>query len=139
EWAERGRASLFLIRPVRPPDDPILAAALAELRLAVTEAAELRGTGRNPARALARQIALERQIRNYCRRQPGQAELSDPTTLPALVGRLGDAVLLEFVQLDGELYAVSIAGGRTRLHHLGAAAPVYELLDRVPFALHRLA
>jgi tetratricopeptide (TPR) repeat protein len=139
EWAERGRASLFLIRQVRPPDDPILSAALAELRLAVMEAAELRGAGRNPARALARQIALERQIRNYCRRQPGQAELSDPTPLDALVDRLGDAALLEFAELDGELYAVSLVGGRARLHHLGTAAPVYELLDRVPFALHRLA
>jgi tetratricopeptide (TPR) repeat protein len=143
EWAERGRASLFLIRPVRPPDDPVLGAALAELRLAVTEAADLRGSGRNPARALARQIALERQIRNYTRRQPGQAELSDPTPLATLLGRLGDATLLEFVELDGELYAVSLAagpgGGRVGLHHLGAAAPIYELLDRVPFALHRLA
>jgi hypothetical protein len=139
EWAERGRASLFLIRPVRPPDDPVLGAALAELRLAVTEAADLRGSGRNPARALARQIALERQIRNYCRRQPGQAELSDPTPLASLKAQLGDAALLEFVELDGELYAVSLAGGRTRLHDLGPAEPVYELLDRVPFALHRLA
>ena len=139
EWAERGRASLFLIRPVRPPDDPVLGAALAELRLAVSEAAELRGSGRNPARVLARQIALERQIRNYCRRQPGQAELSDPTPFDALVARLGDAALLEFAELGGELYAVSLVAWQARLHHLGPAAPVYELLDRVPFALHRLA
>jgi tetratricopeptide (TPR) repeat protein len=139
EWAERGRASLFLIRPVRPPDDPMLAAALAELRLAVNEVADLRGSGGNPARALARQIALERQIRNYCRRQPGQAELTDPSSLDALVGRLGRAALLEFVELDGELSVVALVGGRARLHHLGRAEAVHDLLDRVAFALHRLA
>lgn len=139
EWAERGRASLFLIRPVRPPEDPPLAAALAELRLAVNEAAEQRGAGRNPARALARQIALERQIRDYCRRQPGQAELSDPTSLDALIGRLGRAALLEFVELDGVLSMVALIDGRARLHRLGPAEPVYDLLDRVAFGLHRLA
>ncbi|GIJ55297.1 CHAT domain-containing protein [Virgisporangium aurantiacum] len=139
EWAERGRASLFLIRPVRPPEDPPLAAALAELRLAVNEAAEQRGAGRNPARALARQIALERQIRDYCRRQPGQAELSDPTPLDALIDRLGRAALLEFVELDGVLSMVALIDGRARLHRLGPAEPVHDLLDRVAFGLHRLA
>lgn len=139
EWAERGRASLFLIRPVRPPDDPTLAATLAELRLAVTEVSEQRGAGGNPTRALARQIALERQIRDYCRRQTGPSELSDPTPLATLIGQLGRAALLEFVELDGELSVVALIGGRARLHHLGPAEAVHDLLDRVAFALHRLA
>jgi tetratricopeptide (TPR) repeat protein len=139
EWAERGRASLFLIRPVRPPDDPSLVATLAELRLAVSEVAGLRGSGGNPTRALARQVALERQVRDYCRRHAGQSELSDPTPLDALVGRLDRAALLEFVELDGELSMIALIDGRTRLHPLGRTEALQDLLDRVAFALHRLA
>ncbi|HEX8866491.1 MAG TPA: tetratricopeptide repeat protein, partial [Lentzea sp.] len=37
EWAERGRASRFLHRPVRPPDDPELAALLPLLRATALE------------------------------------------------------------------------------------------------------
>nr|BFE52823.1 hypothetical protein GCM10017745_62500 [Saccharothrix mutabilis subsp. capreolus] len=37
EWAERGRASRLLVRPVRPPDDPLLAALLPKLRATTAE------------------------------------------------------------------------------------------------------
>ena len=56
-----------------------------------------------------------------------------------LAGSLGDAALLEFVHLDGTLHAVTVADGRIRLRRLGPAAQTYELIDRVRFALHRLA
>ena len=52
---------------------------------------------------------------------------------------LGDAALLEFIQLDGTLHAVTVVGGRVRLCELGPVAQAYELIDRVRFALHRLA
>jgi tetratricopeptide (TPR) repeat protein len=138
EWAERGRASHLLFRPARPPDDPLLGAALAELRAAAAEVVELRRAERSPSKAMARVVALERRIRDHCRQQPGSAQQAEPVPLDALVARLGDAALIEFILLDQQLHAVSVAGGRVRLHRLGPVAPVRELVDRVPFALRRL-
>jgi hypothetical protein len=138
EWAERGRASHLLFRPARPPDDPVLGAALAQLRAAAAEVGELRRAGRSSARATARVVALERRVRDHCRQQPGSARQAEPVPLDALVARLDGAALVEFILLDQRLYAVSVAHGRVRLHRLGSVAPVRELVDRVPFALRRL-
>jgi tetratricopeptide (TPR) repeat protein len=139
EWAERGRASLLLIQPVRPPDDPVLATALAELRAAVTEVGDLRRAGHNPVRPLNRQIALETRIRNHCRQQPGMASLTDPVSLDALRAALGSATLVEFVELDQQLHAIVVVEGTIRMHRLVKSAETHDLLDRLAFALHRLA
>ncbi|SDX97009.1 CHAT domain-containing protein [Amycolatopsis xylanica] len=131
EWAERGRASRLAHRPVRPPDDPELAALLAELR---ATAEQIYRYGQAGLRT--RQAALERRIRDHVRLRPGApVEGVEPVKTPAL----GDRALVEFVQLDGVLHAVTLVDGRIRLATLGQAAPVADLVDRLPFALHRLA
>jgi len=43
------------------------------------------------------------------------------------------------VQLDGELQALTLVEGRLRRRELGPVAPLKALLDRLPFALHRMA
>jgi tetratricopeptide (TPR) repeat protein len=137
EWAELGRAS-HLQQPLRPPQDPELAATLAELRATVAEITNADGA---PAGLLQRQVALERRIRDHTRRRRGEpgARAPDPARTPgAVIEALGDTALIEFVQLDGVLYGVSIVDGRARLRRLGSAARVDDLLDRIPFALHRL-
>jgi tetratricopeptide (TPR) repeat protein len=139
EWAELGRASHLLLRPVRPPEDPDLAAALAELRATVSDLAKLRGEGgAGPLRR--RQVTLERQIRDRYRRLPAHrgAPPSQPVPGPALPDALGDAALIEFVDLDGTLHAVTLADSRIRLHRLGPVAEAAELITWVRFALHRL-
>lgn len=141
EWAEQGRASHLMLRPVRPPSDPELAAALSELRTTVSELFQLRGSGGNTAPLARRQLALERQIRDYHRRLPAD-QVSAPSRsrlVPALRESLREAALLEFISLDGTLHAVTVAGGRIRLCSLGPSARAAELIDRVRFALHRLA
>jgi hypothetical protein len=45
---------------------------------------------------------------------------------------------VEYVELEGHLHAVTIAGGRIRLHSLGRVETVRQGLTHVPFALHRL-
>ncbi len=141
EWAEQGRASHLMLRPVRPPSDPVLAAALSELRVTVSEIFKLRGAGGRTTALERRQVMLERQIRDFHRRLPA-AQAARPARrlqVRGLCESLGDAAMLEFIQLDGTLYAVAVTGGRARLCELGPAAQVYELTDRVRFALHRLA
>jgi tetratricopeptide (TPR) repeat protein len=138
EWAEREHAGLSLLQPVRPPEDPVLAAALSQLRAAVTEVAEQRRAGRDPARALGRQIALETHVRDHCRQQIGAGTVAEPVSIEALRDRLGPAVLVEFVEIDERLFAVSVDDRRLLLHRLGASREVRHLLDRAVFALHQL-
>ncbi|MDX3187344.1 CHAT domain-containing protein [Streptomyces sp. MN03-5084-2B] len=134
EWAERGRASRLLHRPVRPAGDPELAGLLAQLRVVVAD------IDRGRAVPVQRRITLERRIRDHTRLHPGAAAGVPPA--PASAGRLGAALgeraLVEFLQVDDVLHALTIVDGRLRLHALGPAAPVADGVDRVRFALHRL-
>jgi tetratricopeptide (TPR) repeat protein len=140
-WAEEGRARHLLSRPARPPDDPQIAAALATLRVIVAKIEELRKAGRRNAALVSQQAALERQIRDHYRRQPraSAADPARPVSVAGLAAALGEASLVEFIQLDGMLHAVVVAGGRARLQQLGALKPVRDLIGQVAFALHRLA
>jgi tetratricopeptide (TPR) repeat protein len=139
EWAERGRASMLRIASVRPPDDGVLRAALVDLRAAVAEVDRLGGAGSATPRALARQMALELRVRDAFRRLPSAGELvAEPVTPDRLAARLDGAVLVEFVEHDQDLYAVTVTGRAVRLRRLTASSKVYQLLDRIPFALRRM-
>ncbi len=140
QWAEEGRASHLLLRPVRPPDDPTLARDLAELRATVGEIDASRSAGRVPAKLVARQLELERKVRDHCRRQR-----SDPAApshslvlLPSLSAALQDAALIEFLSVRSTLFAVSVVEGHAELRELGSLANIGDLVQRIPFALHRL-
>ncbi len=144
--AERGRASHLLMPPARPPEDVELAEALAELRATVAELGKLRsaapsGPPASAARLAQRQVVLERQIRDHCRRRAHDGDVaasSRPVPARLLAEALYERALVEFVHLDGIMYAVTMAGGRVRLRQLGPLAPIRELADRIPFALRLL-
>jgi len=141
EWAERGRASRLWHRPVRPPDDPELAHLLSELRATAMDVDRVRDDGSGSARQTQRQIRLERQIRDHIRLRRGErgGRLPGPMAPSPLGAALGESVLVEFVQLDGALHGLSLVDGRLRLRALGPVAPVADLVERLPHALHRLA
>ena len=140
-WAEEGRARHLLSRPARPPDDPELAAALGRLRVTVAKIEELRHAGRSSADLASRQAALERQIRDHYRRQPhhGAADPPPSVSVADLAAALGEAALVEFISLDGDLHAVTVVDGRARLQRVGALDPLRDLIDHSAFALRRLA
>ncbi|WP_146231554.1 CHAT domain-containing protein [Lentzea atacamensis] len=138
EWAERGRASRFLHRSVRPPDDPELASLLPQLRATVAELELARAEGRPAVKLEHRQVDLERRIKNRSRllraTAGGPAEPVRPSELD-----LGDRVLVQFIEIDGCLLALTIVDGRLTLRGIGTVAEVSGLLERVPFALRHLA
>jgi tetratricopeptide (TPR) repeat protein len=136
-WSEEWRAAALRQRPVRPPDDERLAADLAELRRVVAEidtsAMELRD-----ARSLrAERLRLERSIRDRSRHARGSYAPEQPFAVDALVAALGERAFVEYVNVDDELYAITLTSGSARLHRLGSYEQAMSELDSLRFAMRR--
>jgi CHAT domain-containing protein/tetratricopeptide (TPR) repeat protein len=140
-WAESGRATSTLLRRAHPPEDPALASLLAELRAVMTEIQERRGDQHPTGSLVHRQVLLENQIRDHCRQFPGSA--SGPSPRPEPVGQLqealGDAALVEYIEQEEDLYAVTVSAVGVRLHRLGAVDQIRSQVEYVHFAIRRLA
>lgn len=137
-WAERWRATALRTRPALPPDDPDLAAALAELRLVSGLIEDEVLAGRSAHALRGRQARLERRIQDMARRAPGGGAVVAPPGVAALAARLGSRALVELVAHGDRLRAVLVRDGRASLHDLGALADAVDLARRHRFALRRL-
>jgi hypothetical protein len=138
-WAERLRGNALRLPLVRPPLDRQLRARQTDLRRVAAQIREAEGTGK-PVRGLAaRQSELETAIRARTRHVRGDGSASTAVPRPREAARaLGDRVLVEYVELDGVLRAVTLAHGRLALHELGEVDATTEL-EWLRFALGRLA
>ncbi len=135
--AERGRAGALRFRSARPPDDAELIADLAELRQVVTE---LSSGAAMPAPLIARQRAIEDAIRDRARHAAGvDGLIARRPTAAQLRAALGPATLVEYLELDGDLYAVAGAAGRFTFHRLGPVGTAVESLESLRTALRWLA
>jgi hypothetical protein len=141
-WAEHRRATALSLRPAQPPEDPELALNLADLRSTMQQIEQARSDGESTHALVSRQVALERRIRDRCRtlNAAGDSRGHRSSELVAgLVASLGDAALVEYVESDGTLYAITVVRGRVRLHGLGRLDDIRRDLTFTPFALRRLA
>jgi CHAT domain-containing protein/tetratricopeptide (TPR) repeat protein len=136
-WAERWRAGVLALRPVRPPDEEQLAAVLAELRQAAHAQGE--ASGRELARLTRHQATLERTVTRLARHssvsrryQPG------PPSGVDIRRALGEEALVEFVESGGTLHAVVLTAGRQTLHELAPTAEVQRSAMVLRFWLRRL-
>ncbi|HEX8864762.1 MAG TPA: CHAT domain-containing protein, partial [Lentzea sp.] len=119
-WTESWRAGALRMKAVSPPDDPRLEDALASLRAvsADIESALLAG---KPAGALrVKLVRAEQRVRDLTRQMSGEVSVFKPPPVASLAAALGTAALIEFVEYDGSLMAVVLAGGRATLHSLGS-------------------
>ncbi|MBW4721140.1 CHAT domain-containing tetratricopeptide repeat protein [Saccharothrix obliqua] len=137
-WAESWRAGALRMTPARPPEDSGLAAALAELRAVTADIDAALLAGRPVAALRQRQRRGEQRVRELTRRTSGGGAVGRVPAVRDLVRVLGEAALVEYVDLEGALLAVVVAGGRASLHRLGPAAAVVRELRLLRFALHRL-
>ncbi|MBI1759119.1 MAG: CHAT domain-containing protein [Actinobacteria bacterium] len=141
DWVERARAQAFRIRPVRPPPDPQVAEALAELRQLrwVSRQAELTG-GREPA-ALRRCAELERLIRARSWQVRGTGRSSAVTGLRAVATELDQdgKAMVTYASHRGQLIALVVRAGQARLFRLAGYAAVAESTQRLLSDLDALA
>jgi tetratricopeptide (TPR) repeat protein len=139
-WAERWRARATRLRPVRPPDDPALAAALAELRRLSARQESARLAGGSAPTAAALRAAEERVVRaSRTARSPLHRPTDPPPSPAVLAAELSNATLVEYVLHDGRLFAVVVRRGRCRFRHLAPLAEVADQIDTASAALRTLA
>ena len=135
-WSERWRATASATRPARLPRDGELARELSALReVALRLDRDLVATAQVPA--LRRERArLEAAVRARILRTPGTAAARiRPFTVPVLLRALGSAVLIELVELDGTLHAVTVRRSGVRVHTVGSAADAAREVDFARFLL----
>jgi tetratricopeptide (TPR) repeat protein len=138
EWSERWRATVLRITPVRPPPDSELVADLAALRNAAARL-DRAPDGRSAPPALQRERRrLEAAVRQRVLHTPAVAVRdAEPFITDDLLEQLGETDLLELTDVDGQLYAVVVAGGRLRLEHVGPIQGAIQSLAHALFALRR--
>src|SRR5262249_55821849 len=137
-WAERWRAGALAVRAVRPPEDTEWADALAELR-ATAHLASRPGRRVRSAEGSARQARLEATVRRLARRTQTVAGYEPaPISSARLQERLEDRVLLELIDVTGELHAVVLTGRHRSLHHLGPTLALNRLVVTLRYWLRRI-
>ncbi len=139
-WADRLRGSALRLPPVMPPELPELRDRAAELRQVSAEIWRAERSKRTTRTLLARQSALEGSIRRLSRHVAGgPAAGSAPPSRRELSRALGGAALIELIELDGTLIALTLTDARVVRDDLGSVEPVREELEWLRFALVRLA
>jgi hypothetical protein len=138
-WAERLRSNALRLPRVTSAGDPKLRALQAELRQVAAAVREAGEKGRPSGSATTRQARLETAIRARARLvgSSGEAHLAS-AELGAAARALRERVLVEYVELDGALHALTLVRGRLALHELGPSNALSEL-EWLRFALVRLA
>lgn len=142
-WSERWRATAQATSPARLAGEAELARDMSALREVS------RRLDRDPATAA--QVALLRRerkrledaVRARILQTPGQAGARTSRSRPLdprdLLDQLGSAMLVELVELDGVLHAVTAGRTGFRLHAVGDAGVAAREVDFARFLLRRLA
>jgi tetratricopeptide (TPR) repeat protein len=129
--AERGRAVSNRLPAVRPPDDPIAAELLAELRRTVESLRAVEFERDASAPLLERRHQLEAQISARGWTRAGAGVVNAVVSMDALRESLDDATLVSFSRSNGALHAVTAASMRLELRTLDSADAVDEQVRRV--------
>lgn len=138
-WSERWRATALASREAGPTHDRELESALSALRSVTRLLARDEGTTAGHSALERERRRLEMAVQARTRqlpavgddRQPGRFELD------ALMDELGASTLIELVEVDRVLYAVTIVNRQIRLHEIGPMPEREVELSR--FTLRRLA
>ena len=139
-WSERWRATAQAVPAVRPTADTELNASLAALRNVTKRLDEAQRQGTTNVALQRERRRLESVVRASALRaqgafSPGPAAFSSADLLAAL----GDARLIEIVDIDGSLYVLTCGAGKVRQFAAGQTGDAVRAADFARFALRRLA
>jgi tetratricopeptide (TPR) repeat protein len=139
-WSERWRATAQAAASAGLPRDEELARELSALR-EVSRRLDRDLVAAAQVSALRRERArLEAAVRARILRTPGSAAAhSQPFSVSALLSALGDAILIDLVELDGTLHAVTVRGSGIRVYTVGSADDAVREANFARFLLRRLA
>ncbi|MFF5261070.1 CHAT domain-containing protein [Actinomadura viridis] len=139
--AEERRRVLARPASLRPPRDPVRAAALAELRTLSARHTAAVARGRAPEAGLSARLAeAEAAVQAHVRRRQGEGAAGRASPrIRHLMAALGRRVLVELVRVGGDLHAVTVRDGRARRHRLGSYAEVAREARLVRSAARRVA
>ena len=138
-WAERWRATALAATPIRPADDPELAAALAGAREAGARLADPSADGAVAARAAQDRNRHEAAVRRRTRQLAGTVGSAVTVDVADLVAAVGSDALVSLVDVRGCLYAVLVANGRVTRHEVGPTANALRESEFARFTLRRTA
>lgn len=139
-WSERWRATAQATASARLPRDGELARELSALR-EVSRRLDRSLVAPPLLPALQRErTRLEAAVRARILRTPRLAAArAQPFTAPALLGALGNAALIELVEVDDTLHAITVCRSGIRVRAVGVGGDAAREVDFARFLLRRLA
>lgn len=154
-WSERWRATAQTVPAVSPVADEVLRTSLAALRDATRRLESARSDG-TPTAALQReQRRLEGMVRARALRAPGGAAtvsggaaygsgryglaVGAPLDPADLLDELGEARLIEIIEVDGGLHVLVCGAGKVRQFTAGRTPDAVRAANFARFALRRIA
>ena len=139
-WSERWRATAHAVPAVRPLADAELNTSLAALRSVTRRLEEGRSRGTQTTFLQKEQQRLEGVVRASAMRAKGIIGTGrTPFSPKDLLDELGDAQLIEILDIDGVLYVLTCAKGKVRQYAAGSTSDAVRAADFARFALRRLA
>lgn len=139
-WSERWRATAAVASPARLASDDELARDMSALREVSRRLDGDPATAAQVAMLRRERKRLEDAVRARILQTPGQvASRIETLVLPDLLDQLGSGVLVELVELDGVLHAVTVRRAGLRLQIVGDAAAAAREVEFARFLLRRLA
>lgn len=140
-WSERWRATSLTIPSAYDQHDPATTADLAALRAQHRRLADARADGSPTERLQARATRLEQSVRQRMLHLRGTGAAPSSLDVGDLVDGLAedDTVLVELVEIDGQLHALVVGRGRVRHLHVGDASAATAAVDFALFSLRQAA
>ncbi|WP_200827588.1 CHAT domain-containing protein [Thermomonospora echinospora] len=139
-WSERWRATALAVPAVHPVDDQGLQAGLTAFREVSSRLERARAQGSAPLALEREQRRLERDIRSRTMHAPGASRTDGRRfDVGSLLDALGDARMVEIVDVDGALHILVCGAGQVRRYAAGRTERAAAEVEFARSALGRLA
>jgi CHAT domain-containing protein len=139
-WSERWRATTQTVTPARPPAEEELARDMSALREVSRRLGHDLAASAQVTALQRERNRLERAVRDRILRTPGEAAARIRTlSLQELRPALADDTLVELVELDDVLHAVTVRRSGLQLHTVGSSADAARQVSLARYLLRRLA